>query len=159
MLHGVTSLMAPHALENMSYSLAGELACMLECPGGRPAQLNNRTQAWAQLPAFPHCIVLTALVHYSPPVTPACPCCAAVLLGSSVLEAYSLRMAYQMIQQSAEEADMTVWQYIKRGRDPTTVGECSPVQGTGTAPFLTLACWGWVVCRRRHAHAAAWVLR
>ena len=46
----------------------------------------------------------------------------AVLLGSSVLEAYSLGVAYRMIQRSAQEQGQSVWQYIRRGRDPTTVG-------------------------------------
>lgn len=50
-----------------------------------------------------------------------CPTCGAVLLGSSFLEAYSLRVAFQSIQLSAEEQGMGLWQYIKRGRDPTTV--------------------------------------
>jgi len=34
-----------------------------------------------------------------------------------------MQVAYRMIKRSAEEQGMGVWQYIRRGRDPTTVGE------------------------------------
>jgi hypothetical protein len=47
--------------------------------------------------------------------------CPAVLLGSGVLEAYSMRVAFQSIQRSAEEHGLGLWEYIRRGRDPTTV--------------------------------------
>lgn len=57
-----------------------------------------------------------------PPRTPAAPRPAAVLGGSSILEAYSLRVAFNMLKQSAEEDGMGVWQYLRRGRDPTTAG-------------------------------------
>ncbi|EFN60121.1 hypothetical protein CHLNCDRAFT_18700 [Chlorella variabilis] len=86
-LHGVSSLLNPHALENMALSLA-------------------------------------------------------VLLGSSFLEAYSLRVAFQSIQLSAEEQGMGLWQYIKRGRDPTTVAilweDGGAVAGLGLAGGFTL---------------------
>ncbi|KAI3429711.1 hypothetical protein D9Q98_005796 [Chlorella vulgaris] len=89
-LHGVSSLVNPHVLENMSYSLA-------------------------------------------------------VLAGSSVLEAYSLRVAFQAIQRSAEEQGMGLWQYIKRGRDPTTVAilweDGGAVAGLGLAGGFTLLTW------------------
>ena len=65
-----------------------------------------------------------------------------MLLGSSVLETYSLHMAYRLIKQSAEEADMSVWQYIKRGRDPTTVGEFRGVKLSDQVQVLQLLAAG-----------------
>lgn len=105
-------------------------ACLLGCLGGWQARPHPSLDPATSLPSLHFrlarsllsSLLLTPAIATTPPLL----CCAAVLLGSSVLEAYSLRMAYQMIQQSAEEADMTVWQYIKRGRDPTTVGELVP---------------------------------
>lgn len=43
-----------------------------------------------------------------------------VLLASSVAEGYSLWVAYRMIKHNADEQGTDVWQYIQRGRDPTT---------------------------------------
>lgn len=44
-----------------------------------------------------------------------------VLLASGLLEFYSLTVAYRSIQASAQEQNTNVWEYIRRGRDPTTV--------------------------------------
>ncbi|PSC74152.1 Metal tolerance C4 [Micractinium conductrix] len=65
-----------------------------------------------------------------------------VLLGSSVLETYSLQVAFKMVKSSAEEQRMGVWQYIRRGRDPTTVAilweDGGAVAGLGLAGGATL---------------------
>jgi zinc transporter 9 len=62
-----------------------------------------------------------------------------------VLEAYSLRVAFKSIQRSAEEQGMGVWQYVKRGRDPTTVAilweDGGAVAGLGLAGAASASSW------------------
>ncbi|KAL4450203.1 hypothetical protein ABPG77_010872 [Micractinium sp. CCAP 211/92] len=89
-LHGISSLMNPHPLENMALSLA-------------------------------------------------------VLMGSGLLEAYSLQVAFKSIKQGAEQHGMGVWQFIQRGRDPTTTAilweDGGAVAGLGLAGFFTALTW------------------
>jgi hypothetical protein len=96
--------------------------------------------SFSHLAPTPACVTLpehTRTLRTCPPLVPYC---RAVLAGSSVLEAYSLRVAFQAIQRSAEEQGMGLWQYIKRGRDPTTVGAWRrAAQGWAVGPWGQVA--------------------
>ncbi|KAL4421651.1 hypothetical protein ABPG75_010942 [Micractinium tetrahymenae] len=69
----------------------------------------------------------------------------AVLGCSGLLEAYSLQVAFKSIKQGAEQHGMSVWQFVQRGRDPTTTAilweDGGAVAGLGLAGFFTALTW------------------
>lgn len=72
-------------------------------------------------------------------------------MGSGLLEAYSLQVAFKAIKQGAEQHGMSVWQFIQRGRDPTTTGEAPRRQrvplvagAASRRPAAQVISGGWV---------------
>eukprot|EP00887_Chlorella_sp_A99_P004011 scaffold11.g4011.t1 len=69
----------------------------------------------------------------------------AVLAGSSALEVVSLRVAFRHLREGARERGMSIWQYVRRGRDPATSAivaeDAGAVAGLGIAGLATWASW------------------
>lgn len=68
-----------------------------------------------------------------------------VLFASSAAELYSLRVAFQGIRESAQDQGLTVLQFIRKGRDPTTLAilaeDAGAVAGLGIATAATCLTW------------------
>jgi zinc transporter 9 len=82
-------------------------------------------------------------------------CCAAVLGLSSAAELYSLRVAFRSISVNAREQGQSLWQFMARGNDPTTVSvlaeDAGAVTGLAIAGATSYLTWAtgnpvWDAC-------------
>ena len=84
-------------------------------------------------------MIYLVCLETDPPPNPA------VLLGSSVLEMYSLRVAFQGLRTSAREQGQEFWKFLLRGRDPTTAAvfaeDAGAVTGLALAGFSSYLTW------------------
>lgn len=68
-----------------------------------------------------------------------------VLSASAALEGYSLKVAYEALRDNAKAQDMTLTEFIKSGKDPTSLAvfaeDTAAVLGCGIATTALLACY------------------
>ena len=68
-----------------------------------------------------------------------------VLSASAALEGYSLKVAYEALRDNAKAQDMTLTEFIKYGKDPTSLAvfaeDVAAVLGCGIATTALLACY------------------